>query len=448
MNHRRIAVAATAFAAAVAAGTASASAGTYDVLSCAAAGGINHAWVPRLDDPPSLRSEDSCSGVIGGAEDGLFAADRIPGPPNTPAGREAGWRITAPAGTRITRLTAQYYLGQFSSGEWLPFIRTAEGALLDSCTPPGGQTTCERGQSAYDPLGPAGVFAVDTAGLEAGVRCATPSGSCGDRRDHCTPFGPRLYSTRVQITDPSPPALSTPSGALWADGYHRGIEAVSVQASDNTGIRATRLRVDGFERGAAARICDFTLVVPCTNEPGATIALDTRTISDGSHQLSVVAEDAALNATSVTRTIVVDNGAPAAPTDVTLEGAPGRQGDEQLHRSMAQPGRPGGADRCRALDAVQAVGQPGAWRPARRAPTSLGSPRCEVPGPGDWDLRIWLEDAAGNADSSRASPPLRLSLAATGCGTRPAPADHEDQPPRQPRHGRGLDRGRRRPRDA
>ena len=54
--------------------------------------------------------------------------DRIPGPPNTPAGQEAGWRIVAPTGTRITRLTVQYYLGQTSAGEWLPFIRTAGGS--------------------------------------------------------------------------------------------------------------------------------------------------------------------------------------------------------------------------------------------------------------------------------------------------------------------------------
>src|SRR3954454_10718784 len=299
-----------------------AEAGTYEVLSCGAAGGTNRAWTAMNEDATSLRIDDSCSQLSGGPEDGLSATDRIPGPPGTAFGRQAFWRVAAPSGARISRLTAQYYLGQFSAGEWLPFIRTAEGVLLESCVPAGGQTTCERGQQTYDAFGPVGVYQVDTTGLEAGVRCAAAAGQCGTGATLHHAWT-ALYSSRVQITDPSPPALSAPSGALWADGYHRGVETLIAQASDNTGIRATRLRVDGFERGAAVRMCDFTLVVPCTNEPGATITLDTRAIPDGTRQLSVVAEDAALNATSSARTIVVDNGSPAAPADVSLDGGQG-----------------------------------------------------------------------------------------------------------------------------
>ena len=43
----------------------------------------------------------------------------------------------------------------------------------------------------------------------------------------------------------------------------------------------------------------------------------------------------------------------------------------------------------------------------------------QVPGAGDWDLRIWLQDAAGNADASRVSTPLRLSVAASAVGRDP-----------------------------
>ena len=218
-----------------------------------------------------------------------------------------------------------------------------------------------------------------------------------ERRDAPRGLDWRIYSSRVQITDPSPPTLSAPSGALWADGYHRGVETVQVGASDNTGIRASRLRVDGFERGAAVRACDFTVVVPCSNEPGATIAFDTRAMTDGPHQLSVVAEDAALNVASLARTIVVDNGAPAAPADVTLEGPTGPQDDEQLHRALAQPGRSGRADRRGALDHVPTVGNAGAWRAATSGAGIAELAALQVPGAGDWDLRIWLQDAAGNA---------------------------------------------------
>ncbi len=140
--------------------------------------------------------------------------------------------------------------------------------------------------------------------------------------------------------------------------------------------------MDGFERGAAVRMCDFTLVVPCTNEPGATIALDTRTIADGSHQLSVVAEDAALNVSSMARTIVVDNGAPAAPADVTLEGASGPRATNSFTRSVAQSGRSGGADRCRALDAVSGRRGAGAWRADASGAEIAELAALRVPGAG------------------------------------------------------------------
>src|SRR4051794_4842627 len=146
-----------------------ADAGTYDVLTCGMSNGVNRSWVPFNGDPASLRAEDSCASIIGGAEDGLFSTDRIPGPPNTPAGQEAGWRIIAPTGTRISRLTLQYYLGQTNANEWLPFVRTVEGQVLQSCVPPIGQTTCERGATPYSPFGPADSFVVDTAGLDVGV---------------------------------------------------------------------------------------------------------------------------------------------------------------------------------------------------------------------------------------------------------------------------------------
>ena len=198
-----------------------------------------------------------------------------PGPPNALAGARPDGAMTAPPerGSRDSPL--QYFLGQFSSGEWLPFIRTAEGALLESCVPPGGQTICERGaattvRSARQP------FSHRYLGIEAGVRCASRRACVNGASLHAA--WTAIYSTRVQITDPSPPTLRAPSGALWANGYHRGVEGLSVQASDNTGSPGDALaggRVRARRRGAP---CDFTYVIPCTNEPGAAIGLDTRAI--------------------------------------------------------------------------------------------------------------------------------------------------------------------------
>ncbi len=189
-------------------------------------------------------------------------------------------------------------------------------------------------------------------------------------------------------------------------------------ASDNTGIRASRLRVDGFERGAAVRACDFTVVVPCSNEPGATIAFDTRAVTDGPHQLSVVAEDAALNVASLAHTIVVDNGAPAAPADVTLEGPSGPRTTNSFSVRWRNPG----AQVAPIAAAHWVMCRPSGTSCVTGTTSGAGIAELaalQVPSAGDWDLRIWLQDAAGNADASRVSTPLRLSVTASAVGRDP-----------------------------
>lgn len=386
-------------------------AGTYEVLSCGAIAGINRSWAPFNGDPASLRVEDSCATIVGGPDDGLFATDRIPGPPNTPAAQEAGWRITAPTGTRITRLTIQYHLGQTNANEWLPFIRTAEGTVLQSCVPPGGQTTCERGATPYSPFGPADAYTIDAAGLDVGVRCAAPMGQCGTGATLHHVWA-ALYSARVQVTDSSLPTIQAAAGELWRDGYHRGTEGLAVTAADNVGIRATRLLVDGQARTSENRICDYTLTVPCSNGPGTALYLDTRTVADGQHTLAAAADDAAGNTASASRSITIDNTAPSAPVEMQLDGAARRSTNRfDVHwQSPAGQVAPIAAARW-SLCPVAATMPCSEGARAQSAIERLDG--LEVPAPGDWDLRVWLEDAAGNASRDFAAGPVRLSLSGT-----------------------------------
>lgn len=385
-----------------------AQAGTYEVVSCGAAGGVNRAWTPFIGELASLRAEDSCASIFGGPEDGLLAVDRIPGPPNTPAGGEAGWRVAAPHGTRITRLTAHYYLGQTSAGEWLPFIRTAEGAVLQSCVPTGGQTTCERGSTPYSPIGPADTFTLDTAGVDVGVRCAVPSGQCGTGASLHHVWA-ALYGARVQVSDQAPPATPTASGTLWRDGYHRGIETVAITAIDNTGIRATRLLVDDQVRASESRSCDYTLLIPCDNGSGGALMLDTRTLADGVHKLDTVAEDPAGNTTKVTRSITVDNEPPVAPVGLALDGRPRRSVNGFTVRWQLPPGQVAPITGAR-WSLCPASGTTGC---VTGAAPGAGADRLDglaMPSAGDWDLRVWLEDAAGNSSTERAAGPVRMTL--------------------------------------
>ena len=128
-------------------------AGTYDVLSCGAAHGINHAWRSFNDDAGTLAVGSSCAPLQRRAHRRPVRGRPHPRAPERTQGPRRGWRLTAPAGTRITGLTAQFYLGQNSAGEWFPYLRTS-GQTLETCQPPGGTPSATRGVDVYDPLGP------------------------------------------------------------------------------------------------------------------------------------------------------------------------------------------------------------------------------------------------------------------------------------------------------
>jgi len=385
-----------------------ASAGTYEVTSCGSASGVNRAWIAFNGDATSLRAEDSCSSIFGGPEDGLFATDRIPGPPNTPAMQEAGWRVTAPAGTRLTKLTAQYYLGQTSAGEWLPFIRTAEGNVLQSCVPTGGATTCERGATSYSPMGAADIFTTDTAAIDIGVRCNVPSGQCGTGASLHHVWA-ALYSSRIQVSDLVAPSSPTPIGPLWSDGYHRGSQFAAVAATDSTGIRVVRVLVDGQQRAGEVRLCDYTQLAPCPNGAGSSLFVDTTTLADGDHKLDVVAEDPAGNSTATSRTITIDNQAPVAPVGLSLDGASQRTDNSFSLNWQTPPGQVAPI----AIAHWSLCPATGASSCATGTVSAAGVERLDnlaVPSSGDWDLRVWLEDAAGNTSADRAAGPVRMTL--------------------------------------
>ena len=89
------------------------------------------------------------------------------------------------------------------------------------------------------------------------------------------PAGAPLLSDPVDLPAP---ALTEPTGPLWSDGYHHGTEPLTLTATDNSGIRRTTILVDGIARSTRERDCDFTLLVPCTNETGATHLINDLTI--------------------------------------------------------------------------------------------------------------------------------------------------------------------------
>ena len=225
-----------------------------------------------------------------------------------------------------------------------------------------------------------------------------------------------LYASTVTISDPIPPTLGTSSGTLLSappPAFHNATDSVTLPATDNVGIKQTTVYVDGQVVSAVVRPCDYTFVVPCSNEPGAAHQINWPALglSDGSHQVQLAATDAAGNETrSAAIPVLVDTHAPSAPLSLTR---PSSQARPTFHVSWTNPD--------------QGQGAPIAGAGYRACPAK-GSRPCVVgivpgagvhqatvvvPARGAWNLSVWLADAAGNANpANRATSILSFKLSA------------------------------------
>lgn len=137
--------------------------------------------------------------------------------------------------------------------------------------------------------------------------------------------------------------------------------------------------------------------------------LDTSALKpDGAHTISVEARDAAGNVERVPREILVDNTAPASPQSLSLDGEEAWQRSNGFNVRWRNPSDAGGSPIAgAAYELCPAVG--GGCQEGTRDGAGLSSLEgIAVPGPGEWVLRVWLRDAAGNTDRRTAAPPLRL----------------------------------------
>jgi hypothetical protein len=149
----------------------------------------------------------------------------------------------------------------------------------------------------------------------------------------------------VRVQDYTAPAIAPLHGALWQDGWHRGPEEAWHALTDNVGIMAQRLYVDGRlvaqqdfrDPGWPGNIrCDFTRRRPCNDIMPGGLPLDTRSLDDGSHVMRLEAVDAAGNSGSVEHRINVDNTAPAH-VDAHVVGGDGWRRENEFAIGWAAP---------------------------------------------------------------------------------------------------------------
>ena len=116
-------------------------AGSYEVSACNfAPEAVNNSWTWATTDPsqpttmPSTPTAPIASGAAAGTADqegGLSTTDALGLSSGAAPGTSAGWTFTAPAGTTITGITYERYIGHQSDPDnyWSPALR-ANGAIV------------------------------------------------------------------------------------------------------------------------------------------------------------------------------------------------------------------------------------------------------------------------------------------------------------------------------
>ncbi|HTE63316.1 MAG TPA: hypothetical protein VK631_23375 [Solirubrobacteraceae bacterium] len=378
-----------------------ASAGEYAVTACF--GTENASWSEWKPTPGATAYNACPGGVIDVARPQSGAgmvARNVAGPAFATAGTTAALTFDAPAGTSITGI--DFDARMLTNPGWSAGVFDATRGAWLWC---GARCFTTGEHWVHKEL-----RGLATQRLQALVRCDAARCRSDVRRAVIA-----LRNTRVYLADGSAPGIGGLRGALGAgDGWLRGVADVAYDAGDNSGIRTGRVELDGRAVHEDERPCDFTRPVPCSDASIGAL-LDTRTWADGAHALRLGAMDAAGNWTWVDRTVRVDNSPPPEPAPV-LDG--GAEWSPQRTRTLALPlpsGQAAPLVRARVKGCRVGAGC------AEAAPelTAAGSAAASVPvtafdGPGEYSVRLALEDAAGNVGPYAAPVTLRFDDARPG----------------------------------
>ncbi len=220
-------------------------------------------------------------------------------------------------------------------------------------------------------------------------------------------------------TSPSQIALTNTGAGMLAGNWVRGTQDVDWNVSDQgSGMRFERLRVDGGERYAIdwRANCDLgswgdsgefaRTFQPCpAGGPWSRgYSLDTATLADGAHTVSVCSQDygQAIGLTGSgsescdQRTIHVDNTPPPAPGGLTIESKNPARYLDHFGARWTLPSDPGSPIAKVHYDIVSAAGS--LVSPTQTVSATNPTALEDIAGPpaaGDYRLRVWLEDSVG-----------------------------------------------------
>ena len=257
-----------------------------------------------------IHTSNSCAG--GGAGYLEITVDAV----SHPGHANGTWKFVAPSGTTVTGFS---YLRSAAVANWADAtaFRSDLGVydgpnIAETCGPP-GNCSWAWAWSGWSLAHTPGVLLL----LEA---CAQDGGCDGSSNGWYA-----ISSAQVVLEDDSAPTFSTLTGSLASGSALRGSASLSFQLADSgVGIYQLHATVDG--RSFDDRTLDtaggrcvpitpgsrnFDYAVPCPLSDSAGTRLDTSTLTDGQHNVTVSVEDAAGNTTTVFNDTITTHNAPA-----------------------------------------------------------------------------------------------------------------------------------------
>lgn len=379
----------------------SAVAGTFDVVACdpAVAGGANNAFAPYADFGMTAYTDCRQSG------EGLVARN-IKDPSNVPGGNRAAMIFDTPTGTTIDRVSFDGALERHTCS--YSVILAAGGPDF------GGRAVWGYGagqQCGYPQAASPTDFELPNQRVELGgvTRFRLESQCTGSSCSRNGRAAIRLRNVHVTVRDDIAPQITSARGPLWStDGWIGGTQDIGLTATDNTGIRQLQVITNGQPAALQQPGCDYTLRTPCPSSGDLSRGLPTANLGkDGRHQLRVSAVDAAGNETHLDRSVLIDNTAPDAPQDLSVAGGEGWRASNSFDvrwRDPVQQFAP-------ITTANYELCPPSGTGCVTGSSTSQDIARIgdlKVPGPGEWRLKVWLQDAATNSDRRLTAPPVVL----------------------------------------
>lgn len=384
----------------------SASAGEYTIDICAANGADYVSSAFENFATRGMKWRRACNPVGPGLR-GLVTVN-VPGTGRIASGAQSGFVLNAPPDTAFSRLRWSGQARRRDCRYSLQLYAKRADASAVSIKNVRANRACPRPDLAQASSWPH-LRAYDLGGATQIVQRVVCVGA--PSRDFCSARGQNFISTfaaEATVVDGTAPSVAVAASLPFSQGaWVGGKQSFTYDASDNVGIKNAFALISGGVRGNHPRTCTYSERVPCPSGSGS-IEVNTADGPEGSQQLSVMAEDAAGNrAESGAVTVRIDNAAPGAV-------AAGVGGGEVWRNSndfdVAWANAPE-ADRAPITAAHYRLCRVGSEECVSGDRVGAGIAAIDnlaVPSPGEWVLRLWREDAAGNEQAENASSPVRL----------------------------------------